>query len=118
MEQNGAVGNYDPASGHMDVWSNTNMLNYVGWLIATTLQLPPHMVNFYPMYTGGSFGSKHVASKVIAIAGALSKVTGHPVKFMEDRIDNLAANDAQAADRIYDAQLAVTKEGKFLSLHT
>src|SRR5207244_11193249 len=33
-----------------------------------------------------------------------------------DRIDNLAANDAQAADRIYDAELAVTKEGKFLSL--
>ena len=116
MEPAGAVCKFDPASGRMDVWSNTNMLNYVGWLIASTLKLPPHMVNFYPMYTGGSFGSKHVASKVVAIAGALSKVTGRPVKFMEDRIDNLMANDAQAADRIYDAELAVTKEGKFLSL--
>jgi len=116
MEPAGAVCKFDPASGRMDVWSNTNMLNYVGWLIASTLKLPPHMVNFYPMYTGGSFGSKHVASKVVAIAGALSKVTGRPVKFMEDRIDNLVANDAQAADRIYDAELAVTNEGKFLSL--
>ncbi len=116
MEPAGAVCKFDPASGRMDVWSNTNMLNYVGWLIASTLKLPPHMVNFYPMYTGGSFGSKHVASKVVAIAGALSKITGRPVKFMEDRIDNLVANDAQAADRIYDAELAVTKEGKFLSL--
>src|SRR5260370_37346897 len=93
------------------------MLHFVGWLFAGTLRLPPNMVNFYPMYTGGSFGSKHVTSKVIAIAGALSKVTGSPVKFMEDRIDNLTANDSQAADRIYDAQLAVTREGKFLSLH-
>jgi CO/xanthine dehydrogenase Mo-binding subunit len=116
MEPNGAVCKYDPASGHMDVWSNTNMLNYVGWLIATTFKLPPHMVNFYPMYTGGSFGSKHVISKVVAIAGALSKVTGRPVKFMEDRIDNLTANDSQGPDRIYDAELAVTNEGKFLSL--
>src|SRR6266704_4007584 len=116
LEPAGAVCKFDPASGRMDVWSNTNMLNYVGWLIASTLQLPPHMVNFYPMYTGGSFGSKHVASKVVAIAGALSKITGRPVKFMEDRIDNLVANDAQAADRIYDAELAGTKEGKFLSL--
>jgi len=116
MEPAGAVCKYDPPSGRMEVWSTTNMLNYVGWLIAGSLKLAPHMVNFYPMYTGGSFGSKHVTSKVIAIAGALSKVTGHPVKFMEDRIDNLAANDAQAADRIYDAELAVTKEGKFLSL--
>ncbi len=116
MEPAGAVCKYDPPSGRMEVWSTTNMLNYVGWLIAGSLKLAPNMVNFYPMYTGGSFGSKHVTSKVIAIAGALSKVTGRPVKFVEDRIDNLAANDAQAADRIYDAELAVTKEGKFLSL--
>jgi len=116
MEPNGAVCKYDPTSGHMDIWSNTNMLNYVGWLIAITLKLPPHMVNFFPMYTGGSFGSKHVISKVVAIAGALSKVNGRPVKFMEDRIDNLTANDSQGPDRIYDAELAVTKEGKFLSL--
>src|SRR5437660_490202 len=116
MEPAGAVCQYDPGSGRMEIWSNTNMLNYVGWLIAGTLKLPPHMVNFHPMYTGGSFGSKHVVSKAIAIAGALSKVSGHAVKFMEDRIDNLAANDSQAPDRIYDAELAVTKDGKFLGL--
>jgi len=116
MEPAGAVCQYDSSSGRMEVWSNTNMLNYVGWLIAGTLKLPPHMVNFHPMYTGGSFGSKHVVSKAIAIAGALSKVTGHAVKFMEDRIDNLAANDSQAPDRIYDAQLGVTNDGKFLGL--
>src|SRR5579883_2374485 len=116
MEPAGAVCQYDPASGRMEIYSNTNMLNFVAWTIAGTLRLPPHRVNFHPMYTGGSFGSKHVIGKVIAIAGALSKVTGRPVKFMEDRIDNLAANDAQAADRIYDAELALTREGKFLSL--
>jgi CO/xanthine dehydrogenase Mo-binding subunit len=116
METSGAVCQYDPASGRMEIWSNTNMLNFVAWVIAGTLRLPPHMVNFHPMYTGGSFGSKHVLGKVIAIAGALSKVTGRPVKFMEDRIDNLTANDSQAPDRIYDAQLAVTNDGKFLSL--
>jgi CO/xanthine dehydrogenase Mo-binding subunit len=116
MEPAGAVCQYDPGSGRMEIWSNTNMLNYVGWLIAGTLRLAPHMVNFHPMYTGGSFGSKHVVSKAVAIAGALSKITGHPVKFMEDRIDNLTANDSQAPDRIYDAELAVSKEGKFLSL--
>src|SRR5260370_25457003 len=92
------------------------MLHFVGWLFAGMLRLQSNMVNFYRMYTVGSFGSKHVTSKVIAMAGALSKVTGRPVKFMEDRIDNLTANDSQAADRIYDAQLAVTREGKFLSL--
>ena len=65
----------DPASGRMDVWSNTNMLNFVGWLIAITLKLPPHMVNFYPMYTGGSFGSKHVTKQGGCYCG--SAVEGH-----------------------------------------
>ncbi len=116
METAGAVCQYDAGSGRMEIWSNTNMLNFVAWVIAGTLRLPPHKVNFYPMYTGGSFGSKHVISKVIAIAGALAKVTGRPVKFMEDRIDNLTANDSQAPDRLYDAELAVTNDGKFLSL--
>jgi CO/xanthine dehydrogenase Mo-binding subunit len=35
---------------------------------------------------------------------------------MEDRIDNLAANDSQAPDRIYDAELALANDGTFLSL--
>jgi len=116
METSGAVCRYDAARGRMDVWSNTNMLNFVAWVISGTLQMPPHMVDFHPMYTGGSFGSKHVLGKQIAIAGALSKATGRPVKYMEDRADNLMANDSQAPDRIYDAELAVSEEGEFLSL--
>src|SRR2546426_1747174 len=37
MEPAGAVCKYDPPSGRMEVWSTTNMLNYVGWLIAGSL---------------------------------------------------------------------------------
>ena len=48
---------------------------------------------------GGSFGSKHFMAKQIALAGSMAKLTGRPVKFMEDRADNLLANDAQAPDR-------------------
>lgn len=116
METSGAICAYNPASGGMEIWSNCNFLNYTGWVIAATLRLPPHKVNFHPMYTGGSFGSKHVLGKQIGIAGALSKATGRPVKYMEDRIDNLMANDSQGPDRIYDAELAVTNDGTFLSL--
>jgi CO/xanthine dehydrogenase Mo-binding subunit len=116
METSGAVCKYDGARGRMDVWSNTNMLNFVAWVIAGTLKMPPHRVNFHPMYTGGSFGSKHVLGKQIAIAGALSKATGRPVKFMEDRTDNLTANDSQAPERVYDAELALTDAGELLSL--
>ncbi len=116
METNGALCYYDSARGNMQIWSNSGMLNSASWVMAGMLKLPTHMLNFYPMYVGGSFGSKHFLAKTIGIAGVLSKVTGRPVKYMEDRIDNLAANDSQGPDRLYDAELALSKEGKFLSL--
>ena len=74
----------------MDVWSNTNMINYVGWLVANTLKVPASKLNIHPMDVGGSFGSKHVLGKVIGIAGMLAKRAAGAVKFMEDRVDNLS----------------------------
>ena len=34
LETAGALCRFDPVSQRMDVWSNTNMINYVGWLLA------------------------------------------------------------------------------------
>jgi len=79
LETAGAVCRFDPISQRMDVWSNTNMINYVGWLLANTLKVPASKLNIVPMYVGGSFGSKHVLGKVIGIAGILAKKSGRPV---------------------------------------
>ena len=116
LETAGAVCRFDPIGQRMDVWSNTNMINFVGWLIANTLKVPASKLNIHPMYVGGSFGSKHVLGKVIGIAGMLAKRSGRAVKFMEDRVDNLLASENLACDRFYDAELAVTKDGLFTSL--
>ncbi|HXJ80134.1 MAG TPA: xanthine dehydrogenase family protein molybdopterin-binding subunit [Candidatus Methylomirabilis sp.] len=116
LETAGALCRFDPLSQKMDVWSNTNMINFVGWLIAGTLKVPASKLNLYPMYVGGSFGSKHVLGKVIGIAAMLAKRSGRPVKFMEDRVDNLLASENLACDRYYDAELAVTKDGIFKSI--
>jgi carbon-monoxide dehydrogenase large subunit len=116
LETAGAVCHYDPVTGRMDVRSNTNMINYVGWLIANSLKVPASKLNLHPMHVGGSFGSKHVLGKVIAIAAMLAKRSGRPVKFMEDRVDNLVACENLACDRYYDSELAVTSDGIFKSL--
>ncbi len=116
LETAGAVCRYEPISQRMDVWSNTNMINFVGWLIANTLKIPASKLNLVPMYVGGSFGSKHVLGKIIGIAGMLAKRAGRPVKFMEDRADNLLASENLACDRFYDAELALNRDGEFISL--
>ncbi|MDA0163627.1 xanthine dehydrogenase family protein molybdopterin-binding subunit [Solirubrobacter ginsenosidimutans] len=118
MEPAGAVCDYDASTGRMVVHSNSNMLNFAAWVLSGTLRLQPELIDFHPMYTGGSFGSKHLTAKAISLAGAMSKLTGRPVKFMEDRADNLLANDSQAPDRRYEAALAIDADGRFLSLRT
>lgn len=116
LETCGAVAQYDAASDEMTVWSNTNMYNFIPWVFAEMLGVPTNKLRMVPCLAGGSFGSKHLLSKVILIAGALAKATGRPVKYVEDRVDNLAANDNLGPDRAYDAELAVSGDGEFLGL--
>ena len=116
METAGALCSYDPVDQSMTIWSNTNFYNFLPWSFAGMLRIPGNKLRMIPCTVGGSFGSKHLLNKVIAVAGALSKATGKPVKFLEDRADNIAANDNVGCDRIYDGELAVSDDGEFLSL--
>jgi CO/xanthine dehydrogenase Mo-binding subunit len=116
LETAGTIASFDPFSQSMTLWSNTNFYNFLPWTFANMLRVPSNRLRVVPCTVGGSFGSKHLINKVISIAGVLSKATGRPVKFMEDRADNLAANDNVGPDRIYDAGLAVTGDGEFIGL--
>lgn len=116
IETAGAICSYDPFDRFMTVWSNTNFHNFLPWSYAGMLGVPNNRLRMIPATVGGSFGSKHLINKVINIAGALTKATGRPVKFLEDRLDNIAANDNVGCDRLYDAALALSEDGEMLGL--
>ncbi len=116
IETAGAICSYDPFEQGMTVWSNTNFYNFLPWSFAGMLGVANNRLRMIPCPVGGSFGSKHLINKVISIAGALTKAAGQPVKYLEDRLDNIAANDNVGCDRSYDAELAVSRQGDFLSL--
>ncbi len=46
----------------------------------------------------------------------LSKVVGRPVKYVEDRLDNLSCCDHHGSERSYDVELAVDADGLFTGL--
>ena len=60
-----------------------------------------------PVDAGGSFGSKLFLHKVAVLAALGSRAAGRPVKYIEDRIDNITASDNHGSDRIYDVELAL-----------
>lgn len=115
METVGAVAEYAAGTGKFTIHANTSMYNYVGWLVGASLGVPAPKLNIVPTLAGGSFGSKIFTHRVMTIAATLARACGRPVKYIEDRIDNMTACDAHGCDRIYDAELAV-KDGVMTGL--
>ena len=116
METVGAVAEFDEGMGKFTIHANTSMYNYVGWLIAVSLNVPAHRLNIVPVIAGGSFGSKLFAHKPPVLAATLARAAGRPVKFLEDRIDNITSCDNHGSDRIYDMEVAVMNDGTITSL--
>jgi len=115
LETMGAAALWDEGSQSMEILQNLQMPT-VSWAIAKSLRIPASRLKLVPADVGGGFGNKMHAPKTSVIAGMVSRVTGRPARFMEDRADHMMNSDAHAEDRHYEASVAATREGKVLSL--
>jgi CO/xanthine dehydrogenase Mo-binding subunit len=116
METVGAIAEYESGSGKFTVHANSSMYNYVGWTMALSLGVAAHKFNLVPVIAGGCFGSKLFAHKVCVLAAAVARMCGRPVKYIEDRIDNITSCDNHGSDRIYDAELALDSDNRMIGL--
>jgi CO/xanthine dehydrogenase Mo-binding subunit/aerobic-type carbon monoxide dehydrogenase small subunit (CoxS/CutS family) len=116
IETAGVVASWEPATKSMTVWSNALAANMMAGAFGEMLRVETNRLRLVPCLSGGNFGSKILLGKNVCVAGALTKLTGRPVKFVDDRLEHVQAADNTASDRFYDAELAVTDEGEFLSL--
>jgi CO/xanthine dehydrogenase Mo-binding subunit len=116
LETVGAIARFDPGTGMLTIRENSLSFTSYLFMLANTLKVPSNKLDVYPHPAGGSFGSKLFAVKAAAIAGMLAKHTGKPVKYIEDRIDNITNCDHHGSDRVYYAELAATNDGTLKSL--
>src|SRR5881628_1244958 len=115
METVGAIASYDEGTRKFTIYANTSMYNYVGWLMAVSLKVPAHKLNIVPTIAGGSFGSKIFTHKVLVLAATLARACGRPVKYVEDRLDNMTSCDNHGSDRIYELELGLERDGTMLA---
>jgi len=89
MESCGALAEYDAVSGRLTVWSTTQAPHAHRTLYTLVTGLPEHKIRVVSPDVGGGFGNKVPVypGYVCAIAGSMA--TGRPVKWMEDRSENL-----------------------------
>jgi carbon-monoxide dehydrogenase large subunit len=115
LETCGAVADFDRVSGKLTVWSTTQAPHAHRTLYAQLLDLPEHKIRVISPDIGGGFGNKVPVypGYVCAIVAAMS--TGRPVKWMEDRSENLMSTGF-ARDYAMSGAIAATREGKITAL--
>ena len=117
METCGAVADYDRIDGKLTLWSTTQAPHAHRTLYAIVAGLPEHKIRVISPDIGGGFGGKVPIYPGYVCAIVASIVTGKPVKWMEDRSENLISTGF-ARDYIMRGQIAATKDGKILAIRT
>src|SRR5690349_10538646 len=115
LETCGAVAEMDEVTGKLTIWSTSQAPHAHRTLYSLFLGLPEHKIRIISPDIGGGFGSKAplYPGYVCAIVGA--QVTGRPVKWMEDRSENLMST-AFARDYHMHGEIAATRDGTILAL--
>lgn len=115
METCGAVADMDPISGKLTIWSTTQAPHAHRTLYALVAGLPEHKLRVVSPDIGGGFGNKVgiYPGYVLAVVGSI--VTGKPVKWMEDRSENLMSTSF-ARDYHMTGEIAANRDGKILAL--
>jgi len=115
MEGRGCVASYDADSGVMTVHAATQGVHMTRMGVAMRLGIEPDKVHVLAGDIGGSFGLKIGASREELAVAAASRALGRPVKWVEDRSENLAAS-GQAREEGFDILAAVSDDGDLRGL--
>ena len=115
LETCGAVADFNKVTGQLTVWSTTQAPHAHRTLYALVAGIPEHKIRIISPDIGGGFGNKVPVypGYICAIVGAM--VTGRPVKWVEDRSENLMSTSF-ARDYHMHGEIAATKQGRILGI--
>jgi 2-furoyl-CoA dehydrogenase large subunit len=110
------VAQHNPAKGSYDVLANFQGPFSMHPVMARALRVPgPKLRLRIPPDSGGSFGIKLSVFPYVVLIALAAKITGRPVKWVEDRIEHLVAASS-GPNRVTAIEAAVTKDGRILGL--
>lgn len=115
METCGSVASMDKVTGKLTIWTTTQAPHAHRTLYALVAGLPEHKIQVISPDIGGGFGNKVgiYPGYVCSVVGSI--VTGAPVKWVEDRSENLMSTSF-ARDYHMHGEIAATRDGKILAL--
>jgi 2-furoyl-CoA dehydrogenase large subunit len=116
MECYVVVAEYRPTDNSYDVLANFQGPFSTHPVMARALRVPGTKLRLrIPPDSGGSFGIKLSVFPYIVLMAVAARLTGRPVKWVEDRVEHLLAASS-GPNRITKIEAAVTKDGRILGL--
>jgi carbon-monoxide dehydrogenase large subunit len=115
LETCGSVAHMDPVTGKLTAWITSQAPHAHRTVYALVAGLPEHKIQVISPDIGGGFGNKVpiYPGYVLAVVGSI--VTGKPVKWVEDRSENLMTTGF-ARDYHMRGEFAATRDGRMLGL--
>jgi len=115
IETCGCVADWDPIREKLTVHMTTQAPHAIRTVFSLVSKIPEHKIRIKTHDIGGGFGGKVPVYPGYVLAVVASLTTGRPVKWIEDRSENLQA-DSFARDYHIHAKLGLTKDGKITAL--
>ena len=116
MEPRACVARYDDSTGDWTLWV-TSQNPHVHRLLMTAfvLGIPEHKVRVIAPDVGGGFGSKIFLYNEETVCTWATKQIKRPIRWTSSRREAFQT-DAHGRDHVTDAEVAVSRDGKFLGL--
>src|SRR5262252_5857805 len=116
IETYGLVAEYDASEDTYDVLANFMGPFSLHAVMARALKVPGNRLRLRtPPDSGGSFGVKQGIFPYIVLMGVAARIAGRPVKWIEDRLEHLAAS-VSATNRVTTLEAAVDVAGRIRAL--
>ncbi len=115
LETCGCIADVNPATGQVTIYMTSQAPHAIRTVFALVAGLPEEKIRIVSPDIGGGFGNKVPVYPGYVVATAASLLLGHPVKWIEDRSENLISTGF-ARDYHMHGELALKSDGTMLGL--
>ena len=115
LETCGCIADINPATGQATIYMTSQAPHAIRTVFALVAGLPEEKIRIVSPDIGGGFGNKVPVYPGYVVATAASLLLGHPVKWIEDRSENLISTGF-ARDYHMRGELALKSDGTMLGL--
>jgi carbon-monoxide dehydrogenase large subunit len=115
METRGVLAEYSKPDQSMTIWMSSQNPHFIRLFLAGALGMPETRIRIISPDVGGGFGSKISPYSEDYLVPAASKLSGHPVKWIETRTESLQTT-THGRGQYFDVEAGAKKDGTLVAL--